>query len=239
MDIAPEDRRLDTQAGHRTFISGVILRMATIRAVHVLDSTGVADARAVAKAIAKLARANVDVINLSLGGYTRSNRGPMSLQKALSLVPASTAVVAAAGNHDPENPSHSGFAPARPNWPSAFEGVISVGALTEGGTTVAPFSNFGPWVDVFAVGENVQSTFLTFRGDGEDQQFNGWATWSGTSFATPMVAGAIAARMTLDGGITGAEAGRRVLNDRVPLRTEGPRSDGRRLVPALHLTPLV
>jgi subtilisin family serine protease len=239
LDVAPQDEQLDPQAGHGTFIAGLVLRQApgaTIRAVQVLDSTGVADARDVAKAIAKLARANVDVINLSLGGYTRSNRGPMSLQKALSLVPASTAVVAAAGNHDPDNPKLSGFQPARPNYPSAFEGVLSVGALDSSGHQVAPFSNYGPWVDVFTVGEDLQSTFPTFRGEGSGQQFDGWATWSGTSFAAPMVAGAIAARMSLDGGISGAEAARRLVRDARRSR-EAEGAPGR--VATLALPPLI
>jgi subtilisin family serine protease len=243
LDVAPADHRLDPQAGHGTFVTGTVLRQApgaTVRAVHVLDSRGLADARDVAKAIAKLALAGVDVMNLSLGGYTRSNRPPMALQKALALVPATTAVVAAAGNHDPDNPQHQGFAPTRPNWPSAFEGVISVAALDARGERPAAFSNFGPWVDVWTRGEDLESTFVTFRGQGDDERFEGWARWSGTSFAAPTVAGAIAARMSLDGGISGAEAARRLLAEATPIaHPVGP--DGQPVRPnaALHLPPLV
>jgi subtilisin family serine protease len=241
LDVDPADRRLDRQAGHGTFVAGLVLRQApgaTVRAVHVLNSDGLADARAVAKAIAKLARAGVDIINLSLGGYTRGNRPPMALQKALALVPPPGGGPAA-GNHDPDNPQHQGFAPARPNYPSALEGVIAVAALDESGQRPAPFSNFGPWVDVWAVGENLESTFVTFHGVGPGERFDGWARWSGTSFAAPMVAGAIAARMSLDGGISAAEAGRRLLAEATPMAD--PSANGQPVEPnaALDLPPLV
>lgn len=66
------------------------------------------------------------------------------------------------------------------------------------------FSSHGPWVDAAALGKDVHSTF--FEGnltpaphDGSpqpQQQFSGFAKWSGTSFAAPWVAGRIAAAMT-------------------------------------------
>jgi len=57
-----------------------------------------------------------------------------------------------------------------------------------------------PWVDVAACGMEVSSTYL--KGDVNlesvhgkpDQPFDGFATWSGTSFAAAEVSGAIAAR---------------------------------------------
>ena len=50
-------------------------------------------------------------------------------------------------------------------------------------------------MDAAAPGEHVASSFLTHgRENGED--FHGYATWSGTSFAAPYVAGNIAALMS-------------------------------------------
>jgi subtilisin family serine protease len=43
----------------------------------------------------------------------------------------------------------------------------------------APFSNYGPWLGVAAPGEGIYSAF----------PLNGYAAWSGTSMATPFVAG--------------------------------------------------
>ena len=65
-----------------------------------------------------------------------------------------------------------------------------------------PFSNHGPWVDACAPGEDLVSEFFDhFDGAFEAivpgsvpdiDQFAGWAMWSGTSFSTPTVVGALA-----------------------------------------------
>ena len=43
--------------------------------------------------------------------------------------------------------------------------MIGVGALGPDGTVDADFSNHGPWVNVFAPGQEVQSTFVRGRED--------------------------------------------------------------------------
>jgi subtilisin family serine protease len=114
-------------------------------------------------------------------------------------------VVACAGNH----------ASDRPFWPAALDGVIAVAAVD--GEERAWFSDFGPWVDACAPGVGITSCFVRFDGplprvrgiDPDD--FTGYATWSGTSFAAPVVAGAIAERAAAD-DISGAAAAARVLD---------------------------
>jgi subtilisin family serine protease len=65
----------------------------------------------------------------------------------------------------------------------SFNGIMAVGA-TDISDVVAPFSNFGPCVRIWAPGVDVTSTWLTSGG--------GMITASGTSFASPYVAGAAA-----------------------------------------------
>jgi subtilisin family serine protease len=126
-----------------------------------------------------------DVINLSLGGdgvcdtYTQS---------AIDYAVASGAVVVvAAGN---ENQNVANVSPANCN------NVVVVGAVNSSGTR-APFSNYGPLVDVAAPGVGILSTL----NDGETSPipspaFEGdeYRMESGTSMAAPIVS-AVAAIM--------------------------------------------
>lgn len=226
--------RLDKQDGHGTFVAGLILQQApgaTIRAVKVLNAEGAAEIRDVAAAVQRLGEAGVDIINLSLGGYSRRNEHMMAFEPAFESLPATTVVVAAAGNHDPK--CERDFAPSRSFWPAAMPEVVAVAALESDGEdpTLARFSNYGPWVDVSVVGAGVLSTFLDFEGPTET--FQGWARWSGTSFAAPRVAGAIAALMTDEKGArvrTAVEAKRLLL-----AQAEGSPFDGKRI--ARHQDP--
>jgi Subtilase family len=189
------DGYLAAEAGHGTFIDGIIMRMAPsarIRQVKVLDPAGVTDDVCLAHA---LRRANAPVINLSLGGYTAGDRPPSASAKAIAALPAGTVVVAAAGNN------HS----ARPFYPAAADGVIAVGAVDvhDGHVHRAHFSNHGPWVRVYLPGTRVRSTYL--QGiwqrppDPLPRPMHGTACWNGTSFAAPQLAALIAEQIQYAG----------------------------------------
>jgi subtilisin family serine protease len=100
--------------------------------------------------------------------------------------------------------------------------VVSVGALNPNRTD-ALFTNGGPWVSCYAPGASVMSTMPSFQGgrqamaqvvidgrlresiDPDDfrgavgrRHRGGFGLWSGTSFAAPTAAGALAALMSTD-----------------------------------------
>jgi subtilisin family serine protease len=198
-DVLRHDQQLDDEAGHGTFIAGVINRLAPaalIKVRQVLLSDGWGDEMTIATAIADCLEA--DIVNLSLGAYTQGNLPPIGIETALRNIPRSSVVVAAAGNANTDVPF----------WPAALKQVVAVAAVDSAGQR-APYSNFGHWVDCAAPGHDITSTFPNVDlGDG--RPFKGWAKWGGTSFAAPYLAGAVAAEMSAGGG-TAADAIRRVL----------------------------
>jgi hypothetical protein len=131
-----------------------------------------------------------------------------------------TVVIAPAGNQN---------CPVR-QYPAAFHlnpryrrNVIGVGSICHSGVR-SGFSNYGPWVACCTEGEDVLSSFIMQWGPGglgsggtedaesdgsrPDKIFNsGWARWSGTSFAAPKVAAAIANRVGSAGSPVGAWLG--------------------------------
>ncbi|MFC1742343.1 S8 family serine peptidase [Candidatus Riflebacteria bacterium] len=115
------------------------------------------------------AKKGADVINMSLGGAGRSWFMEYAIRYANRY---GTVVVAAMGNNNS----------SQPFYPAAYPGVISVGAVDNWGNR-AYFSNYGPWMDISAPGVRVPSTYTgPYR----------YAYLSGTSMASPHVAGAIA-----------------------------------------------
>jgi len=210
LDAQPHDGHIDYEAGHATFVAGMILRRAPraeIDVVEVLGPAGFGTEHDIAQAI--VAHGGANVINLSLGGYTEGDQPPLALDAALRKVRPGTAVVAAAGNNNS----------SRLMWPAAFKRVIAVGALDQAGLQRAAFSNYGWWIDACTVAEELVGPFPRFPPEG-DPQFDGWAIWSGTSFAAPKVAGEIAARLSTRRFATAREAAASLVND--PTRTHLP-----------------
>jgi len=188
-------------AGHGTFVAGVARCMAPAAAVEVtrdFDKAGaIAEHLIVLRLHEALGKAP-DVINLSAGGTTRKDLPLLGFEALWESYRhrKGTVLVASAGNNSSR----------RPFWPAAFPQVVGVGAVAANGRARAYFSDHGPWVDVYAPGEGLVNAYATGRYDyrepphaGTHHHFDGMARWSGTSFAAPVVAGLIAARVTRTG----------------------------------------
>lgn len=238
--LHPAGSRPDTAwAGHATFVAGLIATQAPAAALDVRavlnDETGRASVWDTATAMASFANAGIDILNLSLGCRTSDGEPPLVLRRAVEVLSRRMVIVAAAGNH-----GKTGY-PKAPIWPAALPDVVAVGAsvgneIGEGGKPEpADFSPQLPWLTCTAPGANVVSTFLsgtvrvpptTPSGDPNGDpakpdgpvEFEGYARWSGTSFAAASVSGAIAAA-TIPGEVTAAGALRRRLETPNPVVT--------------------
>lgn len=213
-----KDGWLDPVAGHGTFIAGLIEQLApgcTVRVGRVVSPLGDARESDVLQAI--LAEAALspgerpDLLSLSFGG-TALAQAP-ALRSAITVAQlAGIVVVASAGNEGS----------CEPQYPAAYDGVIGVGALCPDGP--APWTNYGEWVDACAPGTDLVSAFFAAFDGAEPRvntvdpdHFSGWATWSGTSFAAPVVVAALAREMVL-GSCDAAQAVERVVHAPAALR---------------------
>ena len=199
-------------AGHATFIAGLILDRAPeveLRIRHALDET---EAKA---PLWKTARRmmefrDVHILNLSWIYMTADHEPSLIMARAVDQLDSDVVLVAAAGNHGVVHPQLGAPAlpPNRPVQPGALPGVVAVGAL-DGGLPAAFSPKPAPWISLGAPGVDLVSTFLkgpvlVNERNGADVvigatevSFNdGYARWSGTSFAAANVTGEIAARMT-------------------------------------------
>ena len=219
--------RRGSDVGHATFIAGLVLQQApaaTLRALHVLEPDGSCELFDLVQAVRRVARTGVDVLNLSLGCYTDGDELPWPLLDALEELPQGSVVVAAAGNHDPEEPAEVQQA-QRPFWPAALPHVLAVGALDRADRAAAPFSNDGSWVDLWASGDELVSTFV--RGPAYP---TGWASWGGTSFASAVVAGVIATRTSHAGRVSARQAAYELLAELSGGELHGASQGGRPVV---------
>lgn len=134
-------------------------------AVKVLSASGSGSFAGVAKGVVYAADQGVEVISLSLGGGFPSQVLEDAVRYAIGK---GCLVVAAMGNENTDDPSY----------PAASPGVMAVGA-TISNDLRASFSNYGQHISVAAPGGDIWSTKLG----------GGFESLSGTSMATPHVAG--------------------------------------------------
>ncbi len=202
--LVPGGSTLDLQAGHGTFVAGVLRQAAPSARFdpeRALSPLGVGDLVSVVLALRRLAP-GASVVNLSLGCYTEDDRAPAPLARAIAGLGRDVVVVAAAGT----------FGESRPTWPAALKRVVAVAAVERDGRQVRPaaYSNFGSWVDACAVGLRTSTYVKGTSSSG--LPFDGWAAWEGTSFAAPHVAGVLADDVRPGEGSNAWPAARRLLD---------------------------
>jgi hypothetical protein len=204
VDPVTGEPEIPPYGGHGTFIAGVVRCIAPGAEVYVADhlptgSAGTAPDYEVVANLRELLDRGVDLINLSAGSPTVDREAMLAFEvfhdEDLSEFPE-VVIVAAAGNNANDVPF----------WPAAADWATGVGALAADRRNRAWFSNWGASADVWAPGEALVNAFAsglyTYSEPprtGAREVFSGMARWSGTSFATPVVVGLVAARMSRTG----------------------------------------
>lgn len=168
------------KAGHGTHVAGIIAALengigvigiapeAKIIPIKVLGDNGLSGFDTIERGIRIAMAQSVDIINLSLGSPIEP---PASFHEAVKEAAAKGIFIFAAAGNDAGNV----------NWPARYPETIAVGAIDHKGN-LATFSSRGPEMHVAGPGVNIYSTYLD----------NQYAVLSGTSQATPFIAGVAA-----------------------------------------------
>ncbi|MBM7554166.1 S8 family peptidase [Thalassobacillus pellis] len=177
-DFVDDDYYPMDENGHGTHVAGTaaaetnnsagVAGMAPntrVLAVRALNASGSGSLADIADAIVYAANQDAEVINLSLG----CNCDTATLENAVNYAWNQGSVVIAAAGNDGVSTTFE---------PASYSNVIAVAAVDRY-DQLASFSNYGTWVDVAAPGVDIASTVP----DG------GYAYMSGTSMASPHVAG--------------------------------------------------
>jgi hypothetical protein len=139
-----------------------------------------------------------DIISMSAGCHTYDHLPLVAFEQLWSgtMADMDTVLVAAAGNECTDNP----FYPAASWW------ATGVGSLDHFADRVSDYSNYGVSANVFLLGRNHVNEFpdgyyrCRWTPDVDDVRLfkTGLARWSGTSFATPLLAGYLAAYISAE-----------------------------------------
>jgi len=207
-DFVDNDRTAGDGNGHGTHVAGTIVgtkygvaKKAKVVAVRVLDNDGAGTTAQVIAGIDWVTRhaKKPAVANLSLGGYANAQ-----LDAAVRNSIASGVTYAVAAGND--------GLPAILYSPARVTQALTVGA-SDRTDTRASFSNTGSALDLFAPG--VAITSASYASD------TGKATYSGTSMASPHVAGAAALYLADHRRATPAQVAKALVNRAVKGRISG------------------
>ncbi|MDO9490664.1 S8 family serine peptidase [Acetobacterium sp.] len=189
-------------AGHGTAVSGCIaavtnngigtagisglanIKIAPYRTGGAYSGDTQLDVAYICAAILKAAeRPDVRVINMSFGGYGTFPSLAVAVNEAIN---AGKVVVASSGNEGESWNARVG----QYSYPASYDHVISVSAINKDNAR-ASFSQYNDRVDLCAPGQSVLTTAKS----------GGYEYASGTSFSSPIVAGACAVLMAADSSL--------------------------------------
>ncbi|HYI66867.1 MAG TPA: S8 family serine peptidase [Candidatus Limnocylindrales bacterium] len=190
-DFVNNDTNAADDNGHGTWVAGIIASKPNdgygiagvswsdkILPVKVMSRTGTGDTADLTAGIIWAANHGATVINMSVGGFPAAQY----VQDAVNYAWGKGVVlVGAAGNNNREETFY----------PASFTNVVSVSA-TQINDEFSHWSSYGPKVDVSAPGSSVQTTNCTVCTYADHHTWGDHTYISGTSFATPNVAGVIA-----------------------------------------------
>ncbi len=202
------DGWVDEMVGHGTMIAGLAARLAPrarLLPVQVMDDEGVATTFSLSVGMHEAVAAGAHVLNVSMGQVLPAD---VLLQAIDHAAAHGVMVVASAGNDDRPDPQR---------WPAAYDApnVLAVAATTLTDER-SLYSSYGAHVDLSAPGDELTSTMP----DGS------FALSSGTSYATPLVTGALAAMLGQNLGLS-VETQRRILLDTsAPIDSLNPGFEG-------------
>ncbi len=194
------DGQIDEAFGHGTHVAGIVHQvapLARIMPIRAVDTDGRSNLWLIGEALFFAIDNGADVANFSLGTDYDSE---MLLDLAQQAVVNDVVVVAAAGNLDTNVLQY----------PAGYTDAIAVTAVDEN-LVRAPFANYGTWVDMAAPGVGIFSSFP-----------GGYAWWSGTSMATPFVAGEAAVLRATNPGLTPAQVRTVIENTAISIDAQNP-----------------
>jgi serine protease len=152
-----------SETDNGTGVSGI--GNSSLLSARALDESGSGSTSDIADAITWSADQGAEVINLSLGGGGYND----TMKNAVSYAYDNGSFIAAAAGNDGQNSV---------SYPAAYSECLAVSALDPDGT-LASYSNYGSEIELAAPGTDVLSTWTD----------DGYNQISGTSMATPVVAG--------------------------------------------------
>jgi thermitase len=182
-DASPQDEAGGSKYGHGTAVAGIILQVAPrakILPLRVLRSDGSANTSDVVAAIGRAVNNGANIINLSLGtgGYDQSLMDICTWANGRGV-----RIVSAAGNNGQWNNMDS---PAQFSWMNQTSNwTVGIGSVNANDLR-SSFSSYGDGLYVYTPGENIYSAYPG----------NKSASFTGTSFAAPIYAGALALGMS-------------------------------------------
>ncbi|EPE62203.1 M-protease domain protein [Exiguobacterium sp. S17] len=200
--------------GHGTHVAGIIAARnngigtvgiaheASLYAVKALEANGSGSLSSIIAGIDWSISNQMDIINLSLGTTSPSTTLQQVVDRANN---AGILVVAAAGNNGRADGSGDLV-----NYPARYSSAIAV-AATDINNNRASFSATGSTVEVAAPGVNINSTLSS----------GGYGQLSGTSMATPYVAGNLALMKQAYPTLSASQLRTRLSQDAIDLGTAG------------------